>query len=121
MFFQFPQNCNGLIANLLLYRTNESIMSSLKEPTKVVGYFEQAKDLVKLGLEQLDMRYGTCVSGGERERGREGERERGREGERERVGERKTERDRERQPERERKTERKKERERQIESGESLT
>jgi hypothetical protein len=57
MFFQFPQNCNGLIANLLLYRTNESIMSSLKEPTKVVGYFEQAKDLVKLGLEQLDMRY----------------------------------------------------------------
>jgi hypothetical protein len=32
-------------------------MTSIKEPTKVVRYFEQEKDLVKLGLEQLDMRY----------------------------------------------------------------
>jgi hypothetical protein len=71
-------------------------MSSIKEPTKVVRYFEQAKDLVKLGLEQLDMRYGICVCGGggerARERGREGER--GREMDREGVIERGGERER---------------------------
>ena len=54
MFYQFPQHCNALIANLLLYRTNESMIVSLKEPTKIMEMFEQAKELVKLGLDQLD-------------------------------------------------------------------
>ncbi len=54
MFYQFPQHYNGIVANLLLYRTNESMLMSLKEPVKIKALFDEAQDLVKLGLGQID-------------------------------------------------------------------
>jgi hypothetical protein len=56
MFYQFPQACNGLVANLLLYRTNENLLASLKEPEKVLRLHDDARRLVRLGLEHLDAR-----------------------------------------------------------------
>ncbi len=54
MFYQFPQHYNGIVANLLLYRTNENMLVSLKEPAKIKDLFEEAQELVKLGLGQID-------------------------------------------------------------------
>jgi hypothetical protein len=57
MFYQFPQHCNGLIANLLLYQTNESMLTSLTEPAKIQAMFEEAKKLVEIGCSQIDKCY----------------------------------------------------------------
>jgi len=54
MFYQFPQHYNGIIANLLLYQTNESMLTSLLEPAKIQAMFEEAKNLVKIGCSQVD-------------------------------------------------------------------
>ena len=54
MFYQFPQHYNGIIANLLLYQTNKSMLASLIEPAKIQAMFEEAKILVKIGSSQID-------------------------------------------------------------------
>ena len=54
LFYPFPQHCNGLIANLLLYYTTDGMSEWLIEPKRISCIFEQAKDLVKMGFEHLD-------------------------------------------------------------------
>ena len=54
MFYQFPQHCSGLIANMLLFYTDDSITDELKEPKRISCIFEQAKELVRVGFENLD-------------------------------------------------------------------
>ena len=49
IFYPFPQHCNGLIANMLIYNTNESIVEELKEAKRISCIFNEAKELVKLG------------------------------------------------------------------------
>ena len=58
LFYPFPQHCNGLIANMLLYHTDESIQSHLKEKNRIVCIFNEAKELVKLGFHHLDREMG---------------------------------------------------------------
>jgi hypothetical protein len=33
--YPFPQHCNGLIANLLLYNTDSALADKLKEPRRI--------------------------------------------------------------------------------------
>ena len=53
-FYPFPQHCNGLVANMLLYHTNDTISKELKEPNRVSCIFQAAKDLVKMGHKFMD-------------------------------------------------------------------
>jgi len=62
VFYPFPPYCNGLIANLLLYHTNESMVECLKEAKRISCIFKDAKDLVKLGYEHLDRNLSMEVS-----------------------------------------------------------
>ena len=52
--YPFPQHCSGLVANMLLYVTDESNISCLKESRRIQCIFEHAKELVKTGLNSLD-------------------------------------------------------------------
>ena len=62
IFYPFPPYCNGLIANLLLYHTTDSMVKSLKDPKRISCIFQDAKDLVKLGYEHLDRNLSMEVS-----------------------------------------------------------
>ena len=54
LFYPFPQHCNGLIANMILYYVDESIAGKLKEEKRISCIFEEAKELVKIGFDHLD-------------------------------------------------------------------
>ena len=54
MFYSLPQHCNGLIANMLLYLTDETMTIKLKEYKRIKSIFEEAKELVKLAFDQMD-------------------------------------------------------------------
>jgi hypothetical protein len=54
LFYPFPQHCNGLIANMLLYYTNESMVNELRDAKRISCIFEQSKELIKLGYRHLD-------------------------------------------------------------------
>ncbi len=62
LFYPFPENCNALVANLLLYHTDETIFSSLIEPKRISCIFEDARDLVNAGHKFLDRRLSVEVS-----------------------------------------------------------
>ena len=62
-FYPFPQHCNGLIANMLLYHFDSSIAESLREPKRISYIFEQTKELVKMGFEYLDRKLEVNVTG----------------------------------------------------------
>jgi len=59
--YPFPQHCNGLIANMLLFVTDDLDSNSLKEPRRVQCIFEHAKELVKTGLKSLDRKLDADV------------------------------------------------------------
>jgi hypothetical protein len=46
MFYPFPQHCNGLLANMLLYHIDDNISGVLKEEKKIFCIYEEAKELV---------------------------------------------------------------------------
>jgi hypothetical protein len=54
MFYPFPEHCNGLIANMILYHIDENIASRLKETKRIGCIFEEAKALVRMGFDSLD-------------------------------------------------------------------
>ena len=54
MFYSLPQHCNGLIANMLLYLTDDKMTGKLKEYKRITCIFEEAKELVKLAFDQMD-------------------------------------------------------------------
>jgi hypothetical protein len=54
LYYPFPQQCNGLIANLLMYHKTDAMTELLTEPKRISCIFEQAKELVKMGFEHLD-------------------------------------------------------------------
>jgi len=54
MFYPFSQHCSGLVANMLLFYTNDSMADSLKEPKRISCIFDEAKELVRIGFEHLD-------------------------------------------------------------------
>ena len=54
MFYPFSQHCSGLVANMLLFYTNDSISDELIEPKRISCIFEEAKELVRVGFEHLD-------------------------------------------------------------------
>ena len=54
MFYPFSQHCSGLVANMLLFYTNDSMTDSLKEPKRISCIFDEAKELVRVGFEHLD-------------------------------------------------------------------
>ncbi len=56
MFYSLPQHCNGLIANMLLYLTDDTMAGNLKEYKRITCIFEEAKELVKLAFDQMDRR-----------------------------------------------------------------
>ena len=59
--YPFPQHCNGLVANMLLYVTDDFNTGCLKEPKRIQCIFEHAKELVKTGLESLDRKLDADV------------------------------------------------------------
>jgi hypothetical protein len=48
-----PRNCNGLVANLLLYFTDEALSSSLNEPSRIDSLFREAETLLRFGCKCL--------------------------------------------------------------------
>ena len=52
--YSFPQQCNALIANALLYNTKHQILKDLAEPTRIRNNFKFAKDLIRVGHQSLD-------------------------------------------------------------------
>ena len=52
IFYPFPTYCNGLIANLLLYNTNNEMFASLKEAKRISCIFREAKELVRCKFKQ---------------------------------------------------------------------
>ena len=54
MFYPFSQHCSGLVANMLLFYTNDSMTDELIEPKRISCIFEEAKELVRVGFEHLD-------------------------------------------------------------------
>ncbi len=56
MFYPLPQHCNGLIANMLLYLTDDTMAGNLKEYKRITCIFDEAKELVKLAFDQMDRR-----------------------------------------------------------------
>ncbi len=56
MFYSLPQHCNGLIANMLLYLTDDTMTGKLKEYNRITCIFKEAKELVKLAFDQMDRR-----------------------------------------------------------------
>jgi hypothetical protein len=48
-----PRNCNGLVANLLLYFTDEALSSSLNEPSRIELLFREAETLLRFGCKCL--------------------------------------------------------------------
>lgn len=63
LFYPFPENCNGLVANLLLYHIDGTIIEKLKEPKRISCIFEDAKELIKAGHKFLDQKQSIEVSG----------------------------------------------------------
>ena len=61
MFYPFPQQCNGLIANMLLYYKDDAMTKQLKEPARIACIFEEAKELVKFGFRHLDRNVGVNI------------------------------------------------------------
>jgi hypothetical protein len=54
IFYPFPQHCNGLVANMLIYYTCDSILPELREAKRIGCIFQEAKELVKIGYYHLD-------------------------------------------------------------------
>jgi len=54
LFCPFPQHCNGLVANLLLFHTNDTLSENLREPKRISCIYSEAKNLVRAGFERLD-------------------------------------------------------------------
>lgn len=54
LFYPFPQHCNGLVANLILFHTNDTLSEYLQEPKRISCVYNEAKRLVRAGFEQLD-------------------------------------------------------------------
>jgi hypothetical protein len=54
MFYPFSQHCSGLVANMLLFYSNDSVLDELQEPKRISCIFEEAKELVRVGFEHLD-------------------------------------------------------------------
>ena len=54
IFYPFPQHCNGLVANMLLYHTDENISQQLQEGKRISCIFDAAADLLKMGHTFLD-------------------------------------------------------------------
>ena len=52
--YSFPQHCNGLIANVLIYQTNQNMLKDLAEPNRIKRIFNDAKSLIRLGQQSLD-------------------------------------------------------------------
>lgn len=63
IFYPFPQHCNGLVANMLLYHTCDAIMPELTEAKRISCIFQEAKELVKLGFCHLDR--ALSINGGD--------------------------------------------------------
>ena len=61
MFYPFPQQCNGLIANMLLYYKDDSMTEKLQEPKRISCIFEEAKELVRIGFQHLDRAVGVNI------------------------------------------------------------
>lgn len=62
LFYPFPENCNGLVANLLLYHTDETIIHKLIEPKRISCIFEDSRELINAGHKFLDRRLSVEVS-----------------------------------------------------------
>jgi len=62
LFYPFPDNCNGLVANLLLYHTDETVLGRLKEPKRISCIFEDAKELIKAGSKFLGQRQNVEIA-----------------------------------------------------------
>lgn len=62
LFYPYPENCNGLVANMLLYHTDETIIGKLKEPKRISCIYEDAKELIVQGRKFLDPNLNNEVS-----------------------------------------------------------
>ena len=54
MFYPFPHHCNGLLANMILYHIDDNISGSLREEKRISCIYDESKELVKLGFDNLD-------------------------------------------------------------------
>ena len=50
MYFAFPQQCNGLIANLLIFWPSPTLESQLEDPLRVKCLFDQMSNFSKNGI-----------------------------------------------------------------------
>jgi len=62
LFYPFPENCNGLVANLFLYHIDETIAQRLVEPKRISCIFEDSRELINEGHTFLDQRLSVEVS-----------------------------------------------------------
>lgn len=54
MFFPYPQHCNSVIANLLLFNVDQSFEKDLSEPEKVRVIFKDAEEVVRVASMSMD-------------------------------------------------------------------
>ena len=57
MFYPFPQHCSGLIANMLLFHVDDSMVGEVKESKRIFCIFAEAKELVRMSFEHLEKTY----------------------------------------------------------------
>lgn len=62
LHYPFPQHCNGLVANMLLYFPDSAVVPNLQEPNRIKCIFDHAKDLVRSGFERLDRKLDVDVT-----------------------------------------------------------
>ena len=54
IFYPFPQFCNGLVANMLLYQTNDLMSQELHESNRIGNIFQEAIRLITVSHKYLD-------------------------------------------------------------------
>ena len=52
--YPFPQQCNALVANVLLYHTDQEMLKHLEEAGRIKSNFNCAVSLIKIGHQSLD-------------------------------------------------------------------
>ena len=54
IFYPFPQYCNGLVANMLLFYTDESMREELNEANRIFHIFQACTDLMRKSHKLMD-------------------------------------------------------------------
>jgi hypothetical protein len=54
MFYPYPQHCNSVIANMILFNTDQSFEKDLQEPEKIKVIFKDAEEILRVASMTVD-------------------------------------------------------------------